>query len=88
MKTNFGVNIDDINMSDEFETEWIKKEYSYECPNNNYLDGWDSTDTIETIYIGPKTIYFLQTMKQVNLKVCLENTSYRMIQLKQMMKQL
>jgi hypothetical protein len=58
MKTNFGVNIDDINMSDEFETEWIKKEYSYECPNNNYLDGWDSTDTINTIYIGPKTIYF------------------------------
>lgn len=58
MKTNLGIEIADIDMTDEFGTEYIKKEYSYECPNHNYLDGWDSTDTIETIYIGPKTIYF------------------------------
>ena len=58
IKTNLGVEIDDIEMTDEHGTEWIKVEYSYECPNDNYLDGWDNTDTIETVYIGPKYLYF------------------------------
>lgn len=58
LKNNLGINLDDIEMTDEFGTEWIRKEYTYECPNSDYLDGWDSTDTIETVYIGPKTIYF------------------------------
>lgn len=58
IKTNLGVNIDDIEMTDEFGTEWIKVEYTYECPNSDYLDGWDDTDTIETVYIGPKYLYF------------------------------
>ena len=58
LKTNLGVNIDDIEMTDEFGTEWIKVEYSYECPNSDYLDGWDDTDTIDTVYIGPKYLYF------------------------------
>lgn len=58
MKTNLGVDIEEIEMTDEHGTEWIKIEYSYECPNSNYLEGWDDTDTIDTVYIGPKYLYF------------------------------
>lgn len=58
LKTNLGVDIDEIELTDEYGTEWIKVEYSYECPNSNYLEGWDDTDTIDTVYIGPKYLYF------------------------------
>jgi hypothetical protein len=58
MTNNFGIELDDIDMTDEFGTEWIRKEYTYKCPSHNYLNGWDKTDTIKTVYLGPKTIYF------------------------------
>ena len=79
MMNNFGIDLDDIDMTDEFGTEWIRAEYTYECPSHNYLDGWDKTDTIETVYLGPKQFTFMQTMKLVNLNLYLENTSYQMI---------
>lgn len=52
-----GIDLDSIEMTDEHGTEWVRIDYEYECPIDNYLDG-EETETIQTVYIGPKKLFF------------------------------
>jgi len=46
-----------ITDTDEHGTEWVEVNYTYDCPNDNYLDG-ETTETISMTYKGPKYLYF------------------------------
>jgi len=56
-EANLGVNINDIELTDEHGNDWILVEYEYQCPNSNFLEGTEF-DTVETYYCGPEKLYF------------------------------
>lgn len=56
-EANLGVNIHDIELTDEHGNDWILVEYEYQCPTSNYLEGTEY-DTVETYYCGPEKLWF------------------------------
>lgn len=56
-EANLGVNINDLELTDEHGNEWILVEYEYQCPTSNYLEGTEF-DTVEMYYCGPAKLYF------------------------------
>tara|TARA_B110000503_G_scaffold113492_2_gene170363 strand:+ start:1877 stop:2674 length:798 start_codon:yes stop_codon:yes gene_type:complete len=56
-EANLGVNINNLELTDEHGNEWILVEYEYQCSTSNYLEG-EEFDTVEMYYCGPAKLYF------------------------------